>query len=494
MLVPQRVPLTPRLSSGHALSPSKGGRNTFFNRLFGGLALAVAAVGLLAFACRERASDPPPIVLIAVDTLRADHLGSYGDRRGLTPFLDQLAGRGVRFANAYAPSSWTSPSIASLFTSRFPSQHRVTTYQSKLADDEVTLAEVLASRGYESAGFSANFRLSAALGFGQGFADWRVFVPWQEGTAKVGGEVLRADSLAWLDERRAAAPRRPRLLYYQHMEPHAPYRPPPSFRRAAAPAPDSAAAEAANRKLLGGALSDITAEESVLLASLYEGEVAALDAELRALFAELGQRINLDEAIIVITADHGEEFGEHGLHGHGLTLFEEGVRVPLLIIAPGVPPGVVEQPVSLVDVAPTLLALIGAETEPRFEGRSLLPLLGRGLLDRWRSASAAADVLCELEPTGAPFDMRAHDAALVHDSLKLLRSPNPDAAPQLFDLATDPRERTPDPATDAAAKGALSAALARQLAALAPRAQPIPATVPLDDPTRERLRALGYQP
>lgn len=444
------------------------------------LALLVAA----SVAACSRPAPPPNVVVVVVDTLRADHLGSYGNGRGLTPFLDQLATRGVRFERAYATSSWTMPSVASLFTARYPVQHGVHTMQSKLADGETTLAEALSARGWAAAGFSANLLVGAPHGFGQGFDPYTAFAV-EEGAAKVRGGTLRSRSESWLDQRRPGAP--PVLLYYQFMEPHAPYEPPEPWRSRFVRPHAAGEVEEAARVMEAHKIWNRPPEQIALLASLYDGEVAAADEELRLLFADLERRGVLDNAVVVITADHGEEFGDHGGLSHGFTLFEEQVRVPLLILAPGLAPAVIAQPVSLIDVAPTVLALAGVAVPPAFEGRSLLPLM------RGEAAPAAGDLMAELESMGPRKGMRKHQQALLRGEHKLLRSPNPFVAPQLFDLAADPGERHPNPPALAGTLETMLAALAEMQTVLATRASPAGDQVTLDEATREKLRALGYE-
>src|SRR5260221_6793237 len=140
-----------------------------------------AALATMAAHTTRGAPPAPNVIVIVVDTLRADRVGGpYGSLRGLTPFLDELAQRGSRFARAYAPTSWTCPSVASLLTSRYPSQHGVTKFDSVLSETEVTVAESLAPRGYHSAGFTANFRLAPDFGYAQGFAFWDAVFPPKE--------------------------------------------------------------------------------------------------------------------------------------------------------------------------------------------------------------------------------------------------------------------------------------------------------------------------
>ena len=408
-------------------------------------ALALLALALGAGGCREPGPEaPPPNVLVLVlDTLRADRLGVYGNERGLTPFLDGLAGRGAVFANAYAASSWTVPSVASLFTSRYPSQHRVVDFESVLADREITLAERLAAHGWATAGFTANFRLSEEFGYAQGFDTWqpllllsgRSVVP---GDLKARAGLVVDKALAWLDARGSQDPA-PVLLYLHFLEPHPPYLPPEPqrgrFAGAAPPGRDRVGqpeADGSRRRRSRGAHRR---RGVALLAALYDGEVAALDAALAGLFDALRRRRFLDDALVVVTSDHGEEFREHDDLLHGLTLFEESIRVPLIVLASGVAAGtVVQPPVSLVDVAPTLLDLLGLPAEPGFEGRSRAPLL-RGAV-----TSEADDIVAELIDESARRERR-HRAALIRETQKLVVDQA--GRSHAYDLARDPAERDP---------------------------------------------------
>jgi arylsulfatase A-like enzyme len=429
--------------------------------------------------------------MIVIDTLRADRLGAYGNTRGLTPFLDRLAERGTVFRNAYATSSWTPPSIASLFTSRFPSQHKVVQGASKLAADETTFAEKLIEHGYTTAGFSANLRLAAELGFGQGFDRW---ISDDRLLFKPRGDFLRQHTVEWADGTYAERRPAPGLLYLQYVEPHAPYKPPEPFRgrfgRADAGEDEIAVA---NRKLIDLNLSSVSEREGELLESYYDAEVAAADAEVALLFAELEQRNFLDDAIVLVTADHGEEFRDHGSFSHGTSLYNEVVRVPLILLAPGFQPGhVVERNVSLVDVAPTILDLVHLPPEGRFEGRSLVPLLLKkgSLFDSvWPEENVVfPDMPVLLELLGPEYFLPfRHTAGLIDGGTKLLANARKGVR-ELFDLTLDPQELSPRSSAEVAA---LAVTLSDILSSLRDPRQTAE-QVKLDKAVRERMRALGY--
>lgn len=459
--------------------------------------LFVLSASLLSGCPSARSS--PNILLIVIDTLRADRLGSYGSRRGLTPFLDELAKKGVVFRNAYATSSWTPPSVASLFTSRFPSQHRVFGGGSRLADSETTLAERLKGAGYATAGFSANLSMTIELGVAQGFDHWSRFA---EGPIKPRGRQLRNEGVRWVDATCVEQPSVPCFLYLQYMEPHAPYQAPEPYRGRFAPADaDEHEVAAANKKVVRLQLSDLSDHEAELLEAAYDAEVAALDAELRLLFDELEQRRFLEDAIVVITADHGEEFRDHGSFSHGRSLYNELVRVPLILLSRNVSGlQMVEATVSLIDVAPMILELADLADQPSFEGRSLVPLLqGGSILARasgWLtgdgSGPANAPAFLELHKPGIWKDRRRHTVGIVKGRMKLLVNRRTKKA-EVYDLFADPQELAPRASTDPAARDL--AAVLRGLQSSMENFHPAdPEQAPMDETTKEKLRALGYFP
>jgi arylsulfatase A-like enzyme len=438
--------------------------------------LAALAVCSTLVACRT--APPPNVIVVLVDTLRPDFLGCYGHPAGLTPFVDQLATRGTRFARAYAASTWTNPSVASLWTSRWQSQHGVVHLFSVLSDRERTLGEALHERGFATAGFLATRSIPAAGGFGQGFEVWEQVI--EQAQLKGTGAQLNQRTLAWLDAR-PREDHRPLLLYLHYMEPHFPYDPRPD-RLDAVLAPrhyteaERDAWDARVNTWLEHSLEGMAHPDDVgVIRDEYLAEVASFDQALRELFDGLGTRGVLEHAVVVITADHGEEFHEHGLVGHGFDLFNETLHVPLLLLVPGQRPGVVDDPVSLIDVAPTILELVGARAELRFEGHSLLR---QGARD-----PAYAELLLDAFGKEPP-----QNRALVDGSRKIILTP--DGREQFYDLTRDPGERDPD-----AFDGQVRAELVQTLDASRARAQRNAGATEqrqVDDATRERLRALGY--
>jgi arylsulfatase A-like enzyme len=450
--------------------------------------LLAAAVCLLA-GCGAP-PRPPDIIVIVGDTLRADRLGSYGGDRALTPFIDSIAARATLFRNAYAASSWTNPSVASVFTSRYPSQHGVISFDSVLPESEVTLAEALREAGYVTAFFSPNGVLREDWGYGQGFSEFAEFaIPGIEQQPDHLRLPYRADytnrhALAWLDSLKPSGAKRPPVfLYIQYMEPHSPYAPLKGALERILAGRKPPDLDEVNRFAFVG--NDVAMDERVLrdLQDVYDAEVLSLDTELRRLFKGLAARGLLENAIVVVTSDHGEEFKEHGLIGHEKTLFGEVTRVPLLIALPKTSaPAEVAEVVSLVDLAPTLLSLIGWPIPPSFEGR--------GLLSRSGEASPPGLAYSELivPETGGWRRFGPHQRSLVVGGSKLITGIRGET--EYYDLKADPGERAPA-ALDEAERAALREKIEAIQQRLASRGG-AREVKPIDEETRKQIRALGY--
>jgi len=317
-------------------------------------------------------------VLILVDTLRADHVSAYGYERETTPALDGLARRGLRFERAISQASWTLPSLMSLFTARQPSRvdpnDPAFRRSVALAPREETLAEALRDAGYRTISVATNpYNVNEMFGLMEGFEPRHY-----ETSAPARWVVDRA--IEALDRARSEAPEKPFFLYLHLMDAHTPYEPPPPYDAMFAPPgidPDTAAsrvpAGVASVSELREAGFEQRRERAI---ARYDGAIRFLDAELGRLFDHLSASDLTDRTHVALVSDHGEEFWDHAelgirldVHahgspgrygvGHGHTVFRELVHVPLILAGPGVEPGVVEAPVRLLDVAPTLLGLAG---------------------------------------------------------------------------------------------------------------------------------------
>jgi arylsulfatase A-like enzyme len=307
------------------------------------------------------ADDPhaPLVVVYLVDTLRADHLPLYGYERDTAPELTRFAQDAVVFDQAIAPSPWTKPSVASLFTSLLPAQHRCVQFYTPLPHSFVTFAEMLKERGYGTGGVAANtLVLAKEAHFDQGFDYFAG--PRSPERAR---QVVDA-GLAYLASRRGL----PTLLYLHTMDPHWPYVPPPPFDRRYPPAPAPGRAAA-------GPHDYQEPEDLERIVAQYDGEIAYGDEEFGRFLRELEARGLYERALIVFLSDHGEEFLDHGDWMHGQTLFDEVIRVPLVVKYPGNRhSGLrVARQVLLVDVLPTILRTQGLPlpSSPAVAGRPL---------------------------------------------------------------------------------------------------------------------------
>lgn len=308
---------------------------------------------------------PPNIVLYVVDTLRADALAPYGNPVVSTPAVARLAREGVLFERAYAHSSWTRPSITSILTGQLPDIHGVELREQSAPESLYIVAEALSAAGYATGAIVTNPNVGSFFGFDQGYDDFvELFARHEGGVVQSASHRARSDkateqAIAWIDSVQA-----PFFLYVLTSDPHSPYDPPPGFDdnlAGADPRPKGAAYKP---------LFDVEQKRSK-----YYGEVEFNDASFGRLLEYLRESGRDDQTLVVFTADHGEEFGEHGHRWHGKTLFDEQLRVPLVIRRPGEPePGRrVSTPVGLVDVHATLLDAAGLSVSEGSQGQTLPP-------------------------------------------------------------------------------------------------------------------------
>ncbi len=433
--------------------------------------LLAAAVGCGGSPADRAPPRRPNVVLYVVDTVRADRLGVYGYDKPTSPRLDAFAEEGVVFENAWAQSSWTRPSVASMFTGLLPPAHRAVGRRSVLPEGAVTLAEILAANGYVGMGLVRNPNAGRSFGFAQGFTHFRAADPGRDG-AMIDWVRL------WLDDREDAGG--PFFLFLLAADPHGPYNPLPEFtnRLDAGGAPDRYRTRRYMRQLNRREVEPDpgTAEA---LSRLYDAEVAQNDHAFGVLLDELESRGLMDDTAVIHVSDHGEEFAEHGRWEHGKSLYEEALRVPFIMRLPGVAPRRIEAPAQHIDLLPTLLAYMGIEA-PATDGRDLLAKRRRG--------SGPIDVYVHL-------DLDGHRAASVirgRYKLVLPQSPSQGDAPMLFDLDADPGELENLAAERPDIVERMLALLAeRNLADEVESAEEIEDDQ-LDEDVRRRLRALGY--
>ncbi len=347
-----------------------------------------AAVLLLPVGCARRAEGPPNILLLTIDTLRADHLSAWGYGRETSPFLDGLAAQGVRFAEAQVQWPKTGPSFASIFTATYPRDNGIVRRVGiPLPGSFRMLAEELADRGYATRAVVANGALGKDFNFHQGFEEYVgswLRTPADDGDATGARHVtnLALELAEGLDGER------PFFLWVHYIDPHFPYVPALEYRdRFQADAHASSAVEIAvhpileRRDMLGIGFGQVLDERTDLdfYVARYDAEIAYADAEIRRLWERLGDLGRLENTVTAFTSDHGESLGEHRyFFDHGRFGFQTCLHVPLILHAPGrLAPGVVDTPVGLIDLAPTLLQVAGVDLpEGRWmQGRSLLRYL-----------------------------------------------------------------------------------------------------------------------
>jgi len=453
------------------------------------LLLALAVVS----SCTPRASAPPDFLLILVDTLRADRLGSYGNTRRLTPFLDSLSERSTVFLNAYAASPWTSPSIASLLTSRFQSEHGIVSYRSVLADTEVTFPELLGKVGYTTAGFSASSLIRSNLGYAQGFDEYRALRPVGRPRGPQRAAAINRLALDWLGAL-TRKERSPFFLYLHYMEPHIPYRPSERALALVLKGREPIDLKALNESLSTFRESPPDGKTLRAVEDAYDAEVLSLDFGLRALFSGLEKLALLDNLVVLVMSDHGEEFMDHAHIGHSHALYNELIRVPMLIHLPGQSARVdVHEAVSLIDIPPTIVELAGAGFAPSFQGRSLGGVLGGGSR-RWFGLADGRDqraipVFSEL--IEAPMGVRItdHQRAIVLGSSKLIAGINGER--EFYDYAADPGEENPLGVPRDEERELLEQGLGDFVTRFGNRGSSV-TTHPPDPEFQEELRALGY--
>jgi arylsulfatase A-like enzyme len=465
----------------------------------------VTAVAARAPSPAPTASTAGNVLFVVVDTLRADHLPVYGYAAGKTPRLDAFARDTLRFEQAYANASWTRPSFASLLTGRYASSHGVMSKAASLPDEATTLAEAFGAGGYHTGGIVTNYNVAPFFNFAQGFAEYHYLAPHflfgasdtsaklsllqilrrvdekaravlgrsEPGSAYQDAETVNGEVARFLDQQKSNQRNQrnqrnqPWMLFVAYMDPHDPYYEHPyngvGYSRAAHVKPDPSEAEH--------------------LRKLYDGEISYWDEHFGKLIDDLKQRGVYDDLTIVVTADHGEEFMEHGGFWHGTTLYDEQLHVPLFLKLPRSERAgtVLTHWVESVDIMPTLLSLKQLPLPKEVQGLDLF----RGKEQTFAEESHEGNVLKSLR-------MRDHGAAL-----KLIRAnvgnPRGLAEQELYRLDADAHELK-NIAGEATSQRELSEVELKhaeeQAKTGALKAREV--DLAMDKTAEERLKALGY--
>ncbi|MEO8198176.1 MAG: sulfatase [Thermoanaerobaculia bacterium] len=461
------------------------------------IAVIVTVCGLLPWpAPGETAKVRPNVILVVIDTVRADHLSAYGYARPTSPTLAQLGAEGTLYEHAVSAAPWTLPSHASLFTGLPVRDHGTDGNHWTLEARFDTLAEKLQRAGYRTAGFSNNVWTNDVSGLKQGFDQFEELwhgqttrganTPHDDPDLDMGAARTNERILAFVD---GLDRKRPFFVFANYFEPHMPYRPTRPFDDDFLPQNASASAVTTLRSffspreyayILGLPTARIAEPELAILTSLYDGEIAYVDATLGKLFGALRERRRLDDTIVVVTSDHGEHLGEHHLLEHKFSIYEPLLHVPLIVRAPGraAAGARIATPVAMTDLFGTILAWTGVDRG----STRVLPL-------RDVPGVAPVPIFSELEFPGIflevmrrtfpGWDTRRFERSLTavrRGSYKLIAGSNGSA--ELFDLASDPSEEHDLAAVRPKLTAELEGLLADFARAAPARTSPSPARAP----------------
>jgi len=372
--------------------------------------LLLAATMLTGAACEQGSSDVPDVpeasnvLLLTVDTLRADHLTPYGYERGTSPALDSLASGAVVFESAQASSSWTLPALASVMTGHYTSTHGCWKRRSRLSPAFETLTEVLRDGGYDTACVVSHIFLARNYGLQQGFVHFDTAFDRAEAheDTHVSSPRVTREGVAWIENKAGGEDRAPWFLWLHYFDPHFKY----------------VVHEGQEPSFGTDGVED-----------LYDNEILFTDRHIGRVLDALERTGLAPRTVVVFFADHGEEFDDHGGKYHGHTLHEELTRIPLIIRAPGVSAGRVAHPVRTVDIMPTVLELVGLEVPEGLAGASLVPSLSGEVQD--------LPALAELRLFGTAH----HYDSLVAGEWKLIVGREEGRA-ALYQLSRDPNEQS----------------------------------------------------
>jgi arylsulfatase A-like enzyme len=447
-----------------------------------------ATVIVVAVGCAQPAPPPPPppnIIIVVIDTLRADRLGQYGYGRATSPALADFAAKATMYRDCAAPAGWTNPSVASLFTGLHTARHRTNAFGAVLGEEHTTLAEVLRDGGWSTAAISFNPGVRSELNYDQGFEHFDEFLGKSSKYPHMEEMIDRA--IEWIDDR----PPGPFFLYLQPMNVHGPYRVPPEARTALLGQPPSNEfkyyAEPMKGILRRGELDLRKRVPDSYLESLndkYDTAVRYSTDQLGAFFDLLIQRRLFDDALVIVTADHGEELFDHGGFSHGFSLHREVVHVPLFVKLPGQREAreVVDR-VSLMDVMPTVLEVAGIDPVPGIDGGSLLAMHERESEEpavRLSQTAWAARCVARGITSGR---WRLLEIERNYERLQNVV--------RLYDVELDPGETRELSAEEPEVVAQLRRRLRRHFNELEGRAGQVPENR-MDELDEDRLRALGY--
>ena len=431
------------------------------------------------------------VILIVIDALRADHLSCYGYERDTSPSLDTFAARGVLFKNCYTQSSWTKPSVASILTSLYPDRHGTTLHAQALPGELVTLAEILHDEGYLTYGFVANPNLKRIFNFNQGFVYFddylmrdklyygvlrelrrkppyllKIFKNHFDTHVRDNARLANRRIFPWLEKYKSENI----FMYIHYMDPHSPFTPPAPYNEM---------------------FPYIEGDKNSITVSLYDGEICFVDAQIGKLIEKLKSLKIYDKTLIIVTSDHGQAFGEHGDYGHGSTIYQDQLKVPLVVKCPsnfsGAP--VIDESVRSIDIVPTILDVLRISSAVPLEGNSLLPLMKTG-----KSSNGSGNIYIEQNLDNAYI----LDGIISNNEWKYiltkkseLRDIEKTGSEELYNLTEDPYELNNVVQRELDVLKIMRDSLATFKNRLT-SPEMIPARVKVDPETVRQLRALGY--
>jgi arylsulfatase A-like enzyme len=451
----------------------------------------IGMTGVMAAGCSSEVDrEPPNVVLVVIDTLRADHVSHFGYERLTAPALDDLKAHSTIFTRCLSTAPWTGPSMASLLTGFSTARHRANAHGAKLGAEAITLPEVLLGRGWDTIGISFNAEISTKTGFNQGFADFdesRRGVTAYPDIAKMVSRVR-----TWLER----APVGPFFLYLHPMNVHGPYRVPQEHQSILLGQPPSREfryrdhrMQSMMRKKQIPLRDEVEASYLQSLTDQYDTAIRYTTEKLAEIFDLFKSKDLYDPSLIIVTSDHGEELFEHGGFGHGYSLHREVLHVPLYVKLPYQrEPRTVATRVSLIDLYPTLMEALGIEIDHTVDGRSLMPLLRKG----WRRGQVdeRQPLLHQTAWTsrcvGRAITLGRYKLIDLESNYRGLRNQL-----QLYDLVADPGETRDLAAERSETAEQLRTQLEARFAYYESLALQEPVNV-LDEMDQEALKALGY--
>jgi arylsulfatase A-like enzyme len=421
-----------------------------------------------------RRGAKPNVIIYLVDTLRADHVGTYGGG-SLTPNIDAFAREATVFENTIAQAPWTKPSVASLFTGRGPLSHGVRLLNDRLPQEAVTLAELLSAAGYQTAAFSTNWHIRHETGLDQGFGFFD-FSPDEAASDKLNQRVFR-----WLENQAKA----PFFLYAHALDPHEPYTPPPDYRKKYAPDVRQEAGYDFDLQRVDNSRGKERRQYMAEIRPLYDAEVAFNDHSFGEFIKVLRERDLYDRSLILFVADHGEELDEHGARGHTTHLYAETLNIPLIVKWPGQRRGQrVASITQHIDILPTLLRVAGVEAPAGLPGMDLAAVASGGEDPEALSGRWVLSHLSHRDRVGI---------SLVHAGWKLVYPQTPGLAPttELYQRRSDPGEAR-NRIGEAPVRAGWLSSLIRAEVERSRKVGLKPDHMKIDEETRRALEALGY--